>query len=211
MITVCATAKGGQGCSTVAALLALVHPPAGIVDLTGDIPAILGLRQIDPRDTHGLTDLLVGDGVVDRAAIEDLMARPKDGLLLVPRGTVDPHLIAPQRWAELDKVLDESVTRWIVDAGMTGLLADARERLLVTRHCFLALRAAKDLTPWPDKVITVREPGRALPVNVIELALEVPVAATLDVDPAIARAVDGGLLTVGVPDIAVRALEGVAI
>jgi hypothetical protein len=49
----------------------------------------------------------------------------------------------------------------------------------------------------------VREPGRALTRRDVEEVLGVPVRAEVDVDPAVARAVDAGLLASRLP----RALE----
>jgi len=48
-------------------------------------------------------------------------------------------------------------------------------------------------------VVLVREPGRALGRHDVEDALQVPVRAEIDVEPAVARAVDAGLLATRLP------------
>ena len=68
---------------------------------------------------------------------------------------------------------------------------------LVTRLCYLALARAME-QPVPDDVIVVAEPDRALRLSDVEAALRVPVA-TIRWDPAVARAVDSGLLTRRLP------------
>lgn len=66
--------------------------------------------------------------------------------------------------------------------------------LLVTRLDYLALRRAVNLPQAPDGIIVVEEPGRALHVVDAERAIGAPVIAVVAWDPAIARAVDAGLL-----------------
>jgi hypothetical protein len=46
----------------------------------------------------------------------------------------------------------------------------------------------------PSEVVVVREPGRSLSRHDIESALGAPVRAEIEADPAVARAVDAGLL-----------------
>ena len=65
--------------------------------------------------------------------------------------------------------------------------------------------------PWrPDGVVLVAEPGRALRVPDIERTLGVPVVATISHDPAVARAVDAGLLAARLPRVLQRELRGAA-
>ena len=51
----------------------------------------------------------------------------------------------------------------------------------------------------PNGVIVVDEPGHALTVRDIERAIGAPVVAVMSFDPAIARAVDAGLLATRLP------------
>ena len=45
MLTVCYSPKGGQGCTTVTAALALAQRGSRLIDTTGDLPAVLGLPE----------------------------------------------------------------------------------------------------------------------------------------------------------------------
>ncbi|HEY8545363.1 MAG TPA: hypothetical protein VIL36_09965 [Acidimicrobiales bacterium] len=72
----------------------------------------------------------------------------------------------------------------------------AAPSLLVTRPCFLALQRFHHVRPRPSGVVVVREPGRSLDRHDVERALGVPVVAEVEIDPAVARAVDAGLLDV---------------
>ena len=65
--------------------------------------------------------------------------------------------------------------------------------------------------PWcPRPVVLLREPQRALTAVDVELAVGAPVVATIDVDPAVARAVDAGLLVGRPPRGLDRTLDAVA-
>jgi hypothetical protein len=102
----------------------------------------------------------------------------------------------------------------VVDAG-TGpppiALLDAADRsLLVTRACYLALRRAVTLEVRPSGVVLVEEPGRALRPRDVEAAIDAPVAATIALDPAVARAVDAGLLAARLPRLIQRELRNAA-
>ena len=79
----------------------------------------------------------------------------------------------------------------------SAVVAVAERSSLVTRLCYLALTAAMEL-PVPDDIVVVTEPDRALRLSDVEAALGVPVAA-LRWDPAVARAVDSGLLANRLP------------
>ena len=80
-----------------------------------------------------------------------------------------------------------------------ALIAAAQHRLLVTRACYLALRRAAGSPFSPTGVIVVLEPGRALRTQDIAYATQAPVAAEINLDPAVARAVDAGLLATRLP------------
>ena len=122
-----------------------------------------------------------------------------DDLQLLPRGS---NLLADGQWERLAKGL-QSFPHAVVDAGIgaphEALRSVATHSLLVTRPCFLALRRAVAMAVRPTGVVLVSEAGRALTARDIEHALGVPVVAEVPVDPAIARAVDAGLLAARVP------------
>jgi hypothetical protein len=117
------------------------------------------------------------------------------------------------RWSELGAWLADRPYSVVVDAARgepANPLGDVGRTLLVTRACYLALRRAV-ATPWrPDGVVLVAEPGRALRVPDIERAVGVPVVATVSHDPAVARAVDAGLLAARLPRLLQRELRGAA-
>jgi hypothetical protein len=63
--------------------------------------------------------------------------------------------------------------------------------------CYLALASLVTTPgPPPDGVILVVEPGRSLSATDVTEVLGVPVVATVEVNPAVARAIDAGLLAV---------------
>lgn len=206
--TVCWAVKGGSGTTVVAACLALASPtPRLLVDLDGELPAALGIPE--PAG-QGLCDWFATD--LPASAIGELAIDLDATTRLVPRGAA-PLPAAPERWAALADWAATCPLEPILDAG-TGTVppalatAAAGVRLtLVTRLCYLALRRAAGADPRPDDVIVVAEPGRALHARDVEQAIGAPVVATLTVDPAVARAVDAGLLAARVPRAALRAFQ----
>ena len=222
MVTLCWAAKGGSGTTVVAASLALnsTHPSL-LVDLDGEIPAVLGLPEPDrpgvaewlDTDTPAeqLTDLLI-----DIAPHRWLLPwRSGATWANTPTPSIDP---VDARWSELGDWLHDWSRRWgydvTVDAG-TGQppppLAERVDRsLLVTRPCYLALRRAVRGDTRPTGVVLVTEPGRSLSQRDIEHSVGAPVEATVSFDPAVARAVDAGLLTTRLPRVIVKELRRVA-
>jgi hypothetical protein len=95
------------------------------------------------------------------------------------------------------------------DPGLT-LAASASVSLLVLRPCFLALRRAAAAPVRPSGVVVVDEPGRSLGRQDVEDVLGVPVRAQVRWDPAVARAVDAGLLAARLPRALARSLRGAA-
>ncbi len=72
------------------------------------------------------------------------------------------------------------------------LLRFAARSTLVTRACYLAIRAAQ---PWPrpDEVVVVARQSRALRSADVAAAIGAPVVREIRWDPAVARAVDAGI------------------
>jgi hypothetical protein len=91
----------------------------------------------------------------------------------------------------------------VIDLGTTApptALADAAEQsLLVIRPCYLALRRVVERGHTPDGVVLVGEPGRALNAGDVARSVGAPVVAQIPYDPAVARAVDAGLLAARLP------------
>lgn len=209
----CWSAKGGSGTTVVAAALALVlarQHPALLVDLAGDVPAALGMPQ---PCGPGVADWLASP-TADAPALHRLGVPANDALQVVPTGTANPAnpaVPAVDRWPQLAVALVQHAGAVVIDAG-TGspppaLLAAATTQLLVTRPCYLALRRAVAAGVQPTGVVLVGEPGRALDARDIERALSAPVVARVEYDPAVARAVDAGLLAARLPRSLAHALQ----
>ena len=200
MLTVCYSVKGGQGCTTVAAGIALIQPAAVLVDTLGDVPALLGSPE---PSGSGVIDLLASDQPVTVAALERLRV-DAGPVMFVPRGADDAANVAASRWQELGEVLAADAKAWVLDAG-TGpawpsvAVPDAHA-LLVVRNCYLALRRAVVSEVRPSGVVLVEDPDRALSRrDVADVLADLPFTA-VSVDPAVGRAIDAGVFAARVPD-----------
>ena len=105
---------------------------------------------------------------------------------------ITPTLRLSERPVADDEVL-------VVDAGTSPLVAGEdrqQEHYAVLRGpCSLALASLVAAPgPPPDGVILVAEPGRSLTATDVTEVLGVPVVATVEVNPAVARTIDAGLL-----------------
>ena len=216
MLIACWSVKGGSGTTVVATALALLHARAGgalVADLVGDVPAALGLP--DPAGP-GLAAWLAAADDVGADALERLAVSVAPGLDLLATGPPDPAAGRPGRGAALAAALATRDRAVVVDAGSspTGAALDiaaaAAVSLLVVRPCFLALRRAVAAPVRPSGVVLVREPGRSLGRRDVEDALSVPVCAEVDLEPAVARAVDAGLLAARLPRSLAHALRHAA-
>jgi hypothetical protein len=224
MITLCWGAKGGSGTTVAVATMALTATkPVLVVDLGGDIPITLGIRE---PSQPGLLDWLASDAPAER--LDDLLTEVTPTMRLLHRHAPT----GPDRAAQVASAIGDRaqrgaalavwLTQWsdanggdvLIDAG-TGepepaLCGVADHRYLVTRACYVALRRAARQTIRPTGVIVLDEGGRALQRRDIEVAVGARVIATLDVDPALARAADAGMLTTRIPHGARRTLQAVA-
>jgi len=218
VLTCCWSVKGGSGTTVVAASLALLaaSSPAGalLVDLAGDVPAVLGLPEpVGP----GVREWLAANPAVEADALGHLATAATPGLRVLPAGSASamPRAVPPARVDLLGDALAANPGEVIVDLGVPApdllpLLARADRSLLVLRPCYLALRRATALPTRPTGVVLVTEPGRALGRRDIEDVVGVKVAAEIDVQPAIARAVDAGLLAGRLPRSLSRTLRAAA-
>ncbi|MGB8861422.1 MAG: hypothetical protein WCC60_19345 [Ilumatobacteraceae bacterium] len=207
----CWSAKGGSGTTVVSAALALVlshRRPALLVDLGGDAPAALGLAE--PAGP-GVADWLASV-TADADALHRLAVPATDTLQLIPLGRGTPG----ERWAALATALNGCAghTDVVIDAGTgvppSALVAAATHNLLVTRPCYLALRRAVAAGVQPTGIVLLHEPGRALTARDVERSLGAPVVAELHYDPAVARAVDAGLLAARLPRSLAHSLKSAA-
>jgi len=199
--------KGGVGVSSVAAMLALAQveraEPSVLIDLCGDIPALLGMADLDVVEAApGMTDWCKASepsgpalGRIERAVRNDLT--------IVARGTGS----FPDDATALLQVLRESQRHVVVDCGLVtendafrlAMVRGAATSLLVVRECFLNLRAAQRSPLQPTGVVVLKEPGRQLGRADVEAVTGVPVVAQIAVDAGIARSIDAGLATARLP------------
>lgn len=211
------SAKGGVGTTVVAAALAVLLAGADdggalLVDLDGEAPAALGLP--DPP-AAGLGAWFASGDAVPPDGLGRLEVPVGSGLSVLARG--EGPLGDLGRAELLAALLAAEPRAVVVDCGRLGggaddevrraLAAAAPHSLLVTRPCYLGLRRALALPVRPSGVVLVAEPGRALGADDVEHVLEVPVVLEVPLDPAVARAVDAGLLAARVPRSLARALR----
>ena len=200
MYTICWSPKGGSGTTVVASTIALSHEgPHTLIDLAGDLPAVLGLNDTG----RGLFDALSDPGAI--TTLDDVSTPIDEHHSLIRRGS--DHVVPPQRWHALALHL-ASTGSYTIDAGTVTspddlpmpLVQHADQRLMVLRPCYLALRRARltsDLNP--DGIVLIDEPGRSLSAHDVSNCLDTPVIAQIPCDPRVARAVDAGLLAIRPP------------
>jgi Mrp family chromosome partitioning ATPase len=204
---VCWAAKGGSGTTVTACVLALEisrRRRTVLVDLHGDVPLAMGMSG---PSGPGIAEWM-RSATADARALADLIVPVTAELDLLPTGD-GPR--PSDQWARLAGALAELDAEVVVDAGSGSPPAPIVEQsvhsLLVTRACYLALARAAMVEPRPTGVVLVCEPGRALGVGDVESALGVPVLTSLALDPAVARAVDAGLLRCRLPASTRRAVR----
>lgn len=211
MLVACWSSKGGSGTTVVAASLALVLARrtvdgALLADLAGDIPAALGLPE---PEGPGLAGWLAAGPEVPPDALSRLEHAAGPGLGLLPRGA---GALRADRSEALAALLGADPRPVVVDCGADpegaahSLAAAATRSVLVTRACFLSLRRALTAPLRPSEVVLLSEPGRSLTRHDVEDCVGAPVVAEVAVDPAVARAVDAGLLAARLPRTLVREL-----
>lgn len=219
MVTLLWSVKGGSGTTVVASMLAITSAhPCLVVDLDGDVPGTFGVAE---PSRPGVREWLLDTGPADQ--LVDLVDDVDDSTALLPwsasgRAATRRRLpldIDAVRWTELTDWLTSWTHRHegavLIDAG-TGpppatLAAHVDHRWVVTRACYLSLRRAGESVVRPTGVVVVEEPGRQLKRREIEHAWGTPVVLSVAHDPAIARAVDAGLVSTSLPRSTRRALN----
>ncbi len=210
---VCWSVGGGVGTSVVVAGLAVAAARAEeralVVDLGGDQAALFGAP--DPPGP-GLTDWLGAGPDVPADALARLEVGLTPGIALLPRGS---GRLAPDRAADLIGAVGGDDRFVVADAGLVSdggaaeqLVVAADRTLLVTRACPLALRRLEQLPVHPSGVVVVRERRRSVTWHDVAAASGAAVVAELDVDPAVAAAVDAGLDRRPLPRAFLRVLDG---
>ena len=219
MLVACWSAKGGSGTTVVAvSLAALLARSAGsslVVDLAGDVPAVLGMPE--PAGA-GVLDWIAAGASVPPDAFARLELEGPGGVRVVPRGSIAAGDDASQagRGDVLAALLAADRRPVVVDCGSQprsaalAIAASASLSLLVLRPCYLALRRAEAFPLRPSGVVLVTEDHRELTVDDVESVLGVPVRAVVAVDPAIATLVDSGSLVGRLPRRLERSLRRAA-
>lgn len=206
---VCWSAKGAAGTTTFVASWALsLTRPVLAVDLAGELATVFG---VDVGDAPGVLDWLASDA--EPSQLDALGREIAGAITLLPVGdrSHDRADIPARRWELLDRALAGDSRAVIIDAGHAPPPAcSAEHRWLVTRPCYLALSAGAAHPARPNGVVVVGEPGRSLGRHDIEAAVGAPVVVELMADPAVARAVDSGLLTKRLPWHMRRAMRSTA-
>jgi MinD-like ATPase involved in chromosome partitioning or flagellar assembly len=200
--------KGGSGVTVTAtafaAMLARRRGPTVLVDLGGDVPAALGMSE--PSAPGVVEWLAAADASAEALARLQVVAGPD--LWVLPYGDVATSLgvASVDRADALVDALGGLGRQVVIDAGPLGgaaigvasavlhALTTSGTSVLVTRACYLSLRRALRCTVSTDGAILVAEPGRSLDRRDVHHVLGVPVMAVVEADPALARAVDAGLL-----------------
>ena len=211
---VCWSVKGGSGTTVVASTLALMRAAesqrgALLVDLAGDVPAVLGLAE---PSGPGISDWFAHCDLGSRMTLQSIAIQATANLQIIARGS--KQLDVDENFIDLCAALKTFDLPIIVDAGCglpsPDLLAHASSSLLVTRPCYLSLRRAAQLSMSPTGIVLINEAGRALGKHDVEAVIGAPVIAEIIFDAAIARAVDAGLLASRIPTIMSKQLAAVA-
>jgi len=211
---VCWSVKGGSGTTVVASTIALMRAAesqrgALLVDLAGDVPAVLGLAE---SSGPGINDWFANCDHGSRMTLQSIAIQATANLQIIARGS--KQLETNANFSELCAALKSFDLPIIVDAGCglpsPDLLANASSSLLITRPCYLSLRRAAQLSVSPTGIVLINEAGRALSKHDVEAVIGAPVVAEIDFEAAIARAVDAGLLASRIPTIMSKQLAAVA-
>lgn len=210
MFIVCWSPKGGSGTSVVACALGLTIAASGrealLVDTIGDLPMALGLP---PGTGDGLSDWLLAPDDVSADALSLLEMPAGERLQLLgagnaPQGSA-PHEAVDQERTVLAAELLSRSARWVVvDAGSTGApdrwLVHGARPVMVVRACYLGIQAAlSQPLALGTTVVVVEEPGRALRLSDVSAVFNGHRVIAVPWDPAVARAVDSGLLAHRMP------------
>lgn len=234
MLTAFWSAKGGVGTTTTAALVAANVAKQGVrtivVDLAGDMPAVLGVSN----SQHGLSDLVRLDSAATAEQIARVTQEVGTNLAVLARGAApleaDEQVALEPRLVGVLRVLRQRYEAVLVDCGCRcaagepdgasggwpalAALESAKTRVLVTRLCYLsAARSRAALVGRDDgytTLVVVREGGRALRLRDLEHALGLTASDVIELEPSISRLVDCGSLASRAPRVAVMTVRNCA-
>jgi hypothetical protein len=196
VIITCWSTKGGSGTTVVTAALAAV--------LASDTRHNSGVLAVDAAPPHSFGDLAAVLGSTDHASTPANEHAVNDRLSVLAIPTATSIGGQPELASHISTLTEDDRTV-VIDAGSARTdpqqqFAQAAARsLLVVRPCYLTLRRLAGESLSADGVVLIEEPGRALRREDVEAVLGLPVLARINLDPAIARIVDSGLLVSRVP------------
>ncbi len=127
---------------------------------------------------------------------------------LSANGVAEARPNAEMQWSNV--IVDAGTLHAQQNKSATGievLLSEAGRSLLVVKSCFLAVHATVGLTHQAQGIVVLCDEERRITDIDIAAALGIPVVATVMVQPAVARAVDAGLLAARLPRSFTRSLE----
>ena len=119
--------------------------------------------------------------------------------------TNQPLPSADMRWSNV--IVDAGTSSHIGGIAFDHLLQGVDRSLLVVKSCFLAVHGTVGLAHRADGIVVVGDEERRIAEADIAAAVGLPVLATIMVQPAIARAVDAGLLLARLPRAFERSLK----
>ena len=214
MVVALWSVKGGVGVTSMVTMLSMAQAQraqeALIVDLCGDVPTLLGVEAESEHEALvGVREwCALANPTAEALTRLEHVAGPELRFIARGQGAIsgDPSAL----WS----VLSASPRHVVVDCGTTRdpasfagqLVQAAPTSLLVVRECFLNLRAAQQSAIKPTGVIVLKEPGRCLGRSDVESVTGAPVIAECAVDPAIAQALDAGVVRARLPRQLLRSL-----
>jgi hypothetical protein len=200
VLITCWSVKGGSGCSTVAAALALLASAtteALAVDLRGDLVPLLGV----PDRTVGLSTWCRAFPEVATDGLSRIETPSKPGLAVLQHGDDEPPGL--EALDALVALLLDDPRPVVVDVGTdaAGLRAFATASdlsILVTQPCYVSCARLGRVTR-PSGLVTVRAPWHAISDRDLEEVVGAPVLATVPFERSIGVALDAGMLVAGLP------------
>lgn len=197
-----AGARGGQGTTTVATVLAVLsagHRPTVLTTTqVDDVCALTGIPRPGPSSTTSICPNLTLTSAAHLTG--DVHGEPIRGVGGNGGTDMTPHLADGRSangagcWQPGVSVVDLGRLEQQSDADSPGREPEVVRWLVVRGPCYLSLRAAVEHRWEPDGIVLLTEPGRALSAADVSDVLGAPVVAQVPVEPAVARVIDAGLL-----------------
>jgi hypothetical protein len=170
--------KGGAGCTTTAVAYAM--------SLVRNEPNEVHLRSVQPNDARAICG-------VPQALNENETTLVAHNVMLVPMDFEEPRTIE-----------HKIVTDYGVNPDPDEL-AEARA-FCVLRPCYLHLNHYLASPIRPEGIVLINEPGRSLGRRDVEDVCGVPVVTEINIDLAVARAIDAGILAARLPQAFARSV-----